>query len=145
MGWAYLRETKAFKKAVKLSAQGKRQMIWTAQISSFFWYKGNKKTSCLPPTPASSLSSPHICNQKIQQNTDSLRAALQTHLLNTTQSSCLSGHQRCKQTSFPRFNSRASQRQLKFTSKTRRVLWKLLLAARSHPPHAEARTAVVQP
>jgi len=54
MGRAYLRETKAFKKAVKLSAQGKRQMIWTAQI--FFLQKGNKKIKSkptnLPPYPS---------------------------------------------------------------------------------------------
>lgn len=40
MGWAYLRETKAFKRAVKLSAQGERQMIWTARN---FFVEGEKK------------------------------------------------------------------------------------------------------
>lgn len=50
MGRAYLRETKAFKKAVKLSAQGKRQMIWMAQIFSVERNK-KKKANNLPTHP----------------------------------------------------------------------------------------------
>lgn len=93
-------------------------MIWMAQISSV---EGNKKNpKNLPTHPHLPSTTRGSC--KAQTRWEHLCTA-------TPQSSHLPECWLGKQTSFPSFHSRVSQKQLNLTSSTRGVCWKPLLRA----------------